>query len=46
MMTIRSERKILDFEIKDKTKNLLRGIKLNDIISLYKNVGYFFIDFF
>ena len=44
MMTIRSERKILDFEIKEKTKNLLKGIKLADVIDLYKKVKYTYLN--
>ena len=39
MMTIRSERKVLDFEMKKKTKELLKTITLDDVIEFYKKVG-------
>ena len=42
MKTIRSERKILDFDVRkcEKTKNLLKGIKLAEVIDFYKKVKY------
>ena len=42
MMTIRSERKVLDFEMKQKTKDLLKTIKLDDVIDFYKRVTLVF----
>ena len=41
MMTIRSERKNLDFKIKERTKRLLKDITLPDVIDLYKKVRLF-----
>ena len=43
MMTIRSERKVLDFEMKQKTKDLLKTIKLDDVIDFYKRVTLIFL---
>ena len=46
MMTIRSERKDLDFAVKEKTKALLNTIKLADIVDLYKKVSFIFQKYF